>query len=204
MFIAVLLYLLLSLLLLTHPGFFNGTSELFESDVLKYGILFHFIMWILSAFRNPTSTRLPLSGYMVTLFCDMIALTAGRPFFLPMASTPFVVSSFLLGRTHLLKALTSLNLYFEYVEVNISLNNFSSLSFLPSFFLSFGKDPYFHMLTVMVLSQHRLSTSKTVSPRIPVGARCTRHVRMMCSAVCSAAPHSQFNVGARPHLCMND
>ena len=60
------------------------------------------------------------------------------------------------------------------------------------------------MLAVMVLSQHRVSTSKTVSPRIPVGARCTGHVRIMCSAVCSAAPYSQFDVGARPHLCMND
>ena len=30
------------------------------------------------------------------------------------------------------------------------------------------------------------------------------HVRIMCFAVCSAAPHSQFDVGARPHLCMND
>ena len=29
------------------------------------------------------------------------------------------------------------------------------------------------MLAVMVLSQHRVSTSKTVSPRIPVGARCS-------------------------------
>ena len=43
-----------------------------------------------------------------------------------------------------------------------------------------------------------------VFPRISVGAKCTGHVRMMCSAVCSTAPHSQFDVGARPHLCMND
>ena len=71
-------------------------------------------------------------------------------------------------------------------------------------FSSFGRNPHFQMLAVMVLSQHRVSTSKTVSPRIPVGARCTGHVRMMCSAVCSAAPHLQFHVGARPHLCMND
>ena len=69
---------------------------------------------------------------------------------------------------------------------------------------SFGRNPHFQMLAVMVLSQHRVSTSKTVSPRIPVGARCMGHVRMMCSAVCSAAPHSQFDVGARPHLCMDD
>ena len=41
------------------------------------------------------------------------------------------------------------------------------------------------MLAVMILSQHRVSTSKTVSPRIPVGARCTGHIRIMCSAVCS-------------------
>ena len=69
---------------------------------------------------------------------------------------------------------------------------------------SFERDPHFQMLAVVVLSQHRVSTCKTVSPRIPVGARCSGHVRMMCSAVCSAAPHSQFDVGARPHLCMND
>ena len=73
-----------------------------------------------------------------------------------------------------------------------------------SFSSSFGRDPHFQMLAVMVLSQHRVSTSKTVSPRIPVGAQCTGHVRMMCSAVCSAAPHLQFDVEARPHLCMND
>ena len=69
---------------------------------------------------------------------------------------------------------------------------------------SFGRDPHFQMLAVMVLCQHRVSTSKTVSPCIPVGARCTGHVRMMRSAVCFVAPHSQFDVGARPHLCMND
>ena len=50
----------------------------------------------------------------------------------------------------------------------------------PKYFLSFGRDPHFQMLAVMVLSQHRVSTSKTVSPLIPVGARCTGHVRMMC------------------------
>ena len=69
---------------------------------------------------------------------------------------------------------------------------------------SFGRDLHFQMLAAMVLSQHRVSTSKTVSPHIPVGAGCTGHVRMMCSAVSSAAPHSQFDVGVRPHLCMND
>ena len=60
------------------------------------------------------------------------------------------------------------------------------------------------MLAVIVLSQHRVSSSKTVSPRIPLGARCVGHTRITCSAVCSTAPHSQFGVGARPHLCMDD
>ena len=69
---------------------------------------------------------------------------------------------------------------------------------------SFGRVTHFQMLAVMVLSQHHVSTSKTVSPRIPVGGRCTGHVRMMCSAVCSAVPHLQINVGARPRLCMNN
>ena len=60
------------------------------------------------------------------------------------------------------------------------------------------------MLAVMVFSQHRVSSPKTVGPCIPVGAECMGHVRMIQSAVCSTAPHSQLNVGARPHLCMDD
>ena len=100
-FMAVLLFLLLSLPLLIYPGFFNGMSELFEPDAMNYATLSRFIMWILSVPRNPTSTRLPLSGSLVTLFRAMIALTAGRPFFLPITSTPVVMSIFLSGRVHL-------------------------------------------------------------------------------------------------------
>ena len=37
-----------------------------------------------------------------------------------------------------------------------------------------------------------------------MGARCVGHVRITWSAVYSAAPHSHFDVGARPHLCMDD
>ena len=43
-------------------------------------------------------------------------------------------------------------------------NAYSKLCFDPS--SSFGMDLHFQMLVVMVLSQHRLSTTKTVSPRI--------------------------------------
>ena len=60
------------------------------------------------------------------------------------------------------------------------------------------------MLAVMSLSQHRVSSSKTVRPRAPCGARCIGHTISTWSAVCSEAPHSQFGEGARPHLCMDE
>ena len=60
------------------------------------------------------------------------------------------------------------------------------------------------MLAVMLLSQHRVLLSKTVRPRAPCGARCMGHVVSTWSAVCSEAPHSQFDEGARPHLCMDE
>ena len=60
------------------------------------------------------------------------------------------------------------------------------------------------MLAAMLLSQHRVSSSKTVRPRAPCGARCMGHIVSTWSAVCSEAPHSQFGEGARPHLCMDE
>ena len=55
------------------------------------------------------------------------------------------------------------------------------------------------MLAVMLLSQHRVSSSKTVRPRAPCDARCIEHAVSTWSALCSEAPHSQFGEGARPH-----
>ena len=43
------------------------------------------------------------------------------------------------------------------------------------------------MLAVMSLSQHRVSSSKTVRPRAPCGARCIGHAVSTWSAVCSKA-----------------
>ena len=59
------------------------------------------------------------------------------------------------------------------------------------------------MLAVVLLSQHRVSSSKTVRPRAPCGARCIGHAVRPWSAVCSEAPHSQFGEEARPHLCID-
>ena len=60
------------------------------------------------------------------------------------------------------------------------------------------------MLAVMILSQYRVSSSKTVRLRAPCGARCIGHAVSTWSAVCSEAPHSQFGEEARPHLCMDE
>ena len=60
------------------------------------------------------------------------------------------------------------------------------------------------MLAVMSLSQHRVSSSKTVRPRAPCGARCIGNAVRTWSAVCSEAPNSQVGEGARPHLCMDE
>ena len=60
------------------------------------------------------------------------------------------------------------------------------------------------ILAVMSLSQHRVSSSKTVRLRAPCGARCIGNAVSTWSAVCSEAPHSQFGEGARPHLRMDE
>ena len=60
------------------------------------------------------------------------------------------------------------------------------------------------MLAVMLLSQHRVSSSKTVRTRAPYGARSMEHAIRTWFSICSAAPHSQFGEGRRLHLCMDE
>ena len=45
---------------------------------------------------------------------------------------------------------------------------------------------------------------KIVRPRVPCGARCMGLAIRTWSTVCSAASHSQFGEGTRPHLCMDE
>ena len=47
-----------------------------------------------------------------------------------------------------------------------------------------------HMLAVMVLSQHRVLSFKTVRLRAPYSVRCMGHVIKTWSDVCSGTPHS--------------
>ena len=56
------------------------------------------------------------------------------------------------------------------------------------------------MLAVMSLSQHRVSSSKTVRPRTSCGARCIGHAVSTWSAVCSEA-HTRNSVKERDPIC---
>ena len=60
------------------------------------------------------------------------------------------------------------------------------------------------MFAVMLISQHRVSSFKTVKPRAPCGTRCIGHAIRTWSLVFSGTPHLQFGEGARPHLCMDE
>ena len=118
-------------------------------------------------------------------------------------------------------------MYLSLIKINISIFLHNLYSIAKQSLLSFegyplqarykqdwGKGLFFYyprllhcldqMLAVMSLSQHRVSSSKTVRPRAPCGARCIGHAVSTWSAVCSEAPHLQFGEGARPHLCMDE
>ena len=56
------------------------------------------------------------------------------------------------------------------------------------------------MLAVMSLSQHRVSSSKTVRPRALCGARCIGHAVSTWSAVCSEG-HTRNSVKERDPIC---
>ena len=57
---------------------------------------------------------------------------------------------------------------------------------------------------ISVIKPASCSSSKTVRPRAPCGARCIGQVVRTWSAVCLEAPHLQFGKGARLHLCMDE
>ena len=85
---------------LTLSGFFNGMLEIFEPGALNYFTFFHPILLTLSVSRNPILTPLPLSGFLDSLFCDLIAPTPGLAFSLLMPCTLATTSSLLSGRAY--------------------------------------------------------------------------------------------------------
>ena len=68
------------LLPLTLSGFFNGMLEASEPGALNYFIFYRPIQLILSASRKPILTHFPLSGFLDSLLCVLIAPTPGLAF----------------------------------------------------------------------------------------------------------------------------
>ena len=135
MLLAIFLCLLPPLLSLTLSGFFNGMLEVSEPGALNYFIFYYPIQSILSASRNPILTHLPLSGFLDFLLCVLIAPTLGLAFSSP-DTTHASGGSIIFVRQGLsfselsTSSLSLLDPYSDYVGVNISLNNSSSVSFL--------------------------------------------------------------------------
>ena len=96
--LAFLLRLLPSLLPLTVSRFFNGMLEVFKPGALNYFTFSRPIMSTLFASGNPILT--PLSEFLDSLLCSLIAPTPGLAFSLLMTRTLAVALSFLSGRTY--------------------------------------------------------------------------------------------------------
>ena len=107
--------------------------EVSEPGALNYFTFFHPILVTLSASRNPILTDLPLSGFQDSLRSDR---TYSRSGILSRDATRATGGVIIFVRQSLsfselsTSSLSSLDPYSDYVGVNISLNNFSSLSFL--------------------------------------------------------------------------
>ena len=98
--LAVLLRLLPPLLPLTISGFFNGMLEVSVPGALNYFTFSHPTQSTLSASRNPILAPLPLSRFLDSLLCVLIAPTPGLAFSLLMPRTPAAALSFLSGRAY--------------------------------------------------------------------------------------------------------
>ena len=97
---AFLLHPLPPLPLLTLSGFFNEMLEVFEPGAPNYFTFFCPILSTLSAFRNPILIPLPLSGFLGSLLCTLIAPTPGLAFSPPILRMLAVALSSLSGRAY--------------------------------------------------------------------------------------------------------
>ena len=77
---------------LTLSGFFNGMLEVSVPGALNYFTFSRPIQSTISASRNPILTHLPLSGFLDSLLCVLIAPTPGLAFSLLMPRTPAAAS----------------------------------------------------------------------------------------------------------------
>ena len=97
--------LLLAVLLCLLPplplsGFFNGMLEVFEHEALNYFTFSRPILPTLSVSRNPILSHLPLSGFLDSLLCILIAPTPGLAYSLLMPCTLAAGASLSSGRAY--------------------------------------------------------------------------------------------------------
>ena len=85
---------------LTLSEFFNGMPEVFKPGALNYFTFSHLIQSTLSASRNPILTPLPLSRFLDSLLCVLIASTPGLAFSLLMPRTPAAALSLSSGSAY--------------------------------------------------------------------------------------------------------
>ena len=85
---------------LTLSGFFNGMLEVFEPGALNYFTFLSPILLTISAFRNPILAPLPLSGFLDSLLCALIAPTPGLAFSPPIPRTLAAALLFSSGRAY--------------------------------------------------------------------------------------------------------
>ena len=98
--LAVLLCLQPPLLPLTLSRFFNGMLEVSIPGALNYFTFSRPIQSTLSAYRNPILTLLPLSGFLDSLLCVLIAPTPGLAVSLLMPRMPAAALPFSSGRAY--------------------------------------------------------------------------------------------------------
>ena len=136
--LAALLRPLPPLLPLTLSGIFNGMLEFFEQEALNYFTFSLPILSTLSVSKNPILTHLLLPGFSALRFDH----THSRSGILSPDATHASGDVVIFVRQCLsfsefsTSSLSSLDLYSDYVGINISLNNSSSLSFLLLFFFT--------------------------------------------------------------------
>ena len=109
--------------------------EIFKLGALNYFTFFRPILSNLSAFRNPILTPLPFSRFLDSLLCVLIVPIPSLAFSLLIPRTLAAALLFSSGRAYLFLNFLPplfflLDPYSDYVGINISLNNSSSLSFL--------------------------------------------------------------------------
>ena len=137
--LAALVCLLPPLLPLTFSGFFNGMLEVFKPGALNHFTFSRPTLSTLSASKNPILIHLPLSGFS-SLRSDHTHSQSGILSPDAMHASDGVVTFVRQGLSFSELSTSSLSLldpYSDYVGVNISLNNSSSLSFLNLYVLLF-------------------------------------------------------------------